>query len=161
MDIFGGIDSQIIYRGPFLFLLLEDTDYHFVNELNIIFKRFKSQASITSSAFDKTFIEYGNSSIQYKGEKDKYNLNINLRYEWLIDPDSRTAPRFQLNIEVNSVIRFTKAHGVYDRLKQTNILDENFIIDLYKNDIIRISLVQDDNDDINIKANSFYKISLI
>ena len=150
MNIFGGstILGFLQDAGPYLFILIKDTEYHFENELKIEFDLYRKT---------QTFIKN-----QYKGpNKQKYNLNVNLNYEWLLDADTRTAPRFKINVYVNEMLIQTKSHGVYDRLNHVNILDENFILDLNTNDTIRITLEQNDNDDINIKANSFYRLALI
>ena len=152
MNIFGGSirhsQSMIQDSGPYLFILLEETEYHFVNELDIEFPSYRN-----TQVFLKN---------QYKGSnKQKYNLNVNLNYEWLLDADTRTAPRFEIKVYVAEKLIHSKVHGVYDRLNHVNILDENFILDLNTNDTIRITLVQSDNDDISIKKNSFYKVTLI
>ena len=150
MNIFGGstILGFLQDAGPYLFILIKDTEYHFENELKIEFDLYRK-----TQTFNKN---------QYKGpNKQKYSLNVNLNYEWLLDVDTRTAPRFKINVYVNENLIQSKAHGVYDRLNHVNILDENFILDLNTNDNISITLTQNDNDDIRIKANSFYRLALI
>ena len=150
MNIFGGstILGFLQDTNPFLFILLEDTEFRFEHVLDIEFPLYRK-----TQTFDKN---------QYKGQNNqKYSLNVNLNYEWILDADTRIAPRFKINVYVNEKLIQTKAHGVYDRLNHVNILDENFILDLNRNDTIRITLVQSDNDDISIKKNSFYKVTLI
>ena len=149
MNIFGGSTILgFLQESPSLFILMEDTEYRFINELEIVFDLYRKTQIFKNQ--------------QYKGSnKQKYSLNVNLNYEWILDADTRTAPRFKINVYVNEKLIQSKSHGVYDRLNHVNILDENFILDLNTNDTIRITLEQNDNDDIIIKANSFYRFTLI
>ena len=150
MDIFGGstILGFLQNAGPFLFILMEDTEFRFVNELDINFEVYRDTRIFVNG--------------QYRGlNKQKYSLNVNLNYEWILDAETRIAPRFKINVYVNEKLTQSKSHGVYDKLNHVNILDENFILDLNTNDTVRISLEQSDNDDISIKANSFYRFTLI
>lgn len=145
-------ESNQTYVSPNVFILPIGIEYFFDETLTIKFPEYKPTYALFR----------GNG--KYFGQPNKFNVNVNLLYEWLQkDVIIRSPPRFKIDIRINDISTGqTKLKGVSDRITGINILDENFLIDLKSGDEISIVLTKaksDMEDYILIKVNSYYRFT--
>ena len=155
MDFLGitTVESNTNYIQPNVFILPVNMEYFFDESLTIKFPEYKPTYTLFK----------GNG--RYFGQTNKFNLTINLLYEWVQhETVIRSPPRFKIDILINNISTGQKKScGVADKINANNILDENFLIDLNSGDEISIVLskAKDDAEDyILIKANSYYRFTM-
>ena len=154
MDFLGitAVEASQNYIIPNVFILPVDLEFYFDETLIIKFPEYKPTYN--------TFKANG----KYFGVANKYNLNINLLYEWVQKGTQiKAPPRFKIDIRINGISTGqTKSKGVADKINANNILDENFLIDLSNGNEITIVLTkakEDLEDYILIKSNSYYRFT--
>jgi hypothetical protein len=91
----------------------------------------------------------------------KVLINLNIIYMWL---NNEIPPDFTLQLLVNDIIVYSNIEGLSDYPNKANKLNDQIMIDINKDDVIKFQLVKDGNDgaiNYRIMKNSFYSIELL